>query len=277
MGLTSARALSKVKRLLPRGTRIGHTGTLDPLASGLLVLLIGRATRLARYVTPLDKSYTTTARLGVVSTTLDAEGELAPVEGPIPDEPAIRAELPNFTGDILQVPPMTSALKVGGKRLYDLHRRGIEVEREARPVEIQAFDLVSTDPSEQTATFEVSCSSGTYVRSLISDLAHALGSGAYLTALRRTRVGDLPVSKATLPEDLNAININSRIIHSNAVLGRLPEVGVPSETRRAVCSGQKLQPFGVGGSYRVFVGGELLGVYRDEGAVARAEVVLCDP
>ncbi|WP_228282535.1 tRNA pseudouridine(55) synthase TruB [Rubrobacter tropicus] len=276
-GLTSARALSKVKRLLPKGTRIGHTGTLDPLASGLLVLLIGRATRLARYVTPLDKSYTTTARVGVVSTTLDAEGELSPVEGPIPDEVAIRAELPNFTGNILQTPPMTSALKVGGKRLYDLHRRGIEVEREARPVEIHTLDLVSTDPAERTATFEVSCSSGTYVRSLISDLFHALGSGAYLTTLRRTRVGDLPVSHAIPHDDLTDDNINNRIIQNDAVLGRLPRVEVPEEARGAVCNGRKFPAFGVEGSYRVVAGGELLAVYRDEGDLARAEVVLCAP
>jgi tRNA pseudouridine55 synthase len=266
-----------VKRLLPRGTRIGHTGTLDPLASGLLVLLIGRATRLARYVTTLDKSYTTTARIGLVSTTLDAEGELSPVEGPIPDEGTIRAELPNFTGNILQTPPMTSALKVGGRRLYDLHRRGIEVEREARPVEIHAIELVSTDPAERTATFEISCSSGTYVRSLISDLFQTLGSGAYLTTLRRTRVGDLHLSEATPHDDLTENTINNRIIHSDAVLGRLPGVEVPQEAREGVCNGRKLPAFGVGGSYRVLAGGELLAVYRDEGARARAEVVLCAP
>lgn len=241
------------------------------------MLLVGRATRLARYVTPLEKSYTTTARLGIVSTTLDAEGELSPVEGPIPDERTIRAMLPNFTGNILQIPPMTSALKIDGKRLYDLHRRGIEVEREARPVEIHTFELLSTDPANHTATFEISCSSGTYVRSLISDLAQALNSGAYLTALRRTRVGDLPVSDATLPDHLHENSIDNHIIQNTTVLGRLPGVEVPVETRRSVCSGQKLPPFGVGGSYRVLADGELLGVYRDEGDLARAEVVLCDP
>jgi tRNA pseudouridine55 synthase len=241
------------------------------------VILIGRATRLARYVTPLDKSYKTTARIGVVSTTLDAEGELSPVEGPVPDERAIRAELPNFTGQILQTPPMTSALKVGGKRLYDLHRRGIEVEREARPVEIHAFDLLSTDPTKNTATFEVSCSSGTYVRTLISDLFEALGSGAYLTALRRTRVGDLPVSDATPHDDLNEGSIYNHIIHNDAVLGWLPGVEVSEEDREAVCNGRKFSAFGVEGSYRVLAGGELLAVYRDEGDLARAEVVLCAP
>jgi len=261
-----------------KGTRVGHTGTLDPLASGLLVLVLGRATRLARYITPMDKSYTTTARLGFVSDTLDAEGEPVAVEGPIPDADAIRARLPAFTGRILQVPPMASAIKVGGRRLYDLHRRGVEVDREARPVEIHAFDLVSVDPAAGTATFTVSCSSGTYVRTLIADLAEALGSGAYLTALRRTRVGDLLVQNASPPEVLDEPAINERIIQPALVLGGLPAVEVAEEERVGVCNGRKMEAFGVEGSYRVLAGGEeLLAVYRDEGAEARAEVVLCAP
>jgi tRNA pseudouridine55 synthase len=225
----------------------------------------------------MDKSYTTTARLGFVSDTLDAEGEPVPVEGPIPDADAIRAKLPEFTGRILQVPPMASAIKVGGRRLYDLHRRGVEVEREARPVEIHALDLVSADPAAGTATFEVSCSSGTYIRSLISDLAHSLGSGAYLTALRRTRVGDLLVTDASPPEDLDEPTINNRIIQSAMVLRGLPAVEVAEEERVAVCNGRKFGAFGMEGSYRVMAGGDLLAVYRDEGAEARAEVVLCAP
>jgi tRNA pseudouridine55 synthase len=225
----------------------------------------------------MDKSYTTTARFGFVSDTLDAEAEPVPVEGPIPDADAIRARLPEFTGSILQVPPMASAIKVGGRRLYDLHRRGVEVEREARPVEIHAFDLVSADPAAGTATFEVSCSSGTYVRSLISDLAQALGSGAYLTALRRTRVGDLLVKDASPPEDLDEPPLNNRIIQPMVVLRGLPAVEVAEEERVRVCNGRKFGAFGVEGSYRVMTGGELLAVYRDEGAEARAEVVLCAP
>ncbi|CAA9416122.1 MAG: tRNA pseudouridine(55) synthase [uncultured Rubrobacteraceae bacterium] len=239
--------------------------------------MIGRATRLARYVTPMDKSYTATARLGFVSDTLDAEGEPVPVEGPVPDADTIRAKLPDFTGHILQVPPMTSALKVDGRRLYDLHRQGVEVQREPRPVDIHAFDLLSTDPEAGTATFEISCSSGTYVRSLISDLAHSLGSGAYLTALRRTRVGDLLLGDASSPEELDETSLNNRIIRPEAVLGGLPAVEVGVDGRVAVCNGRKMRPFGVDGSYRVVAGEELLAVYRDEGAEARAEVVLCAP
>jgi tRNA pseudouridine55 synthase len=172
---------------------------------------------------------------------------------------------------------MASAIKVGGRRLYDLHRQGVEVEREPRPVEIYALTLVSADPTAGTATFEISCSSGTYVRSLISDLAQALGSGAYLTALRRTRVGDLLAQNASSPADLNETNLDNYIIQPTVVLRGLPEVEVGAEDRAAVCNGRKLGAFGVEGSYRVMAGGELLAVYRDEGAQAKAEVVLCAP
>ena len=241
------------------------------------MLVLGRATRLARYVTPMDKSYTATARFGYTSDTLDAEGEPVPVEGPLPSADGIRAALPEFTGRILQVPPMASAIKVGGRRLYDLHRQGVEVQREPRPVEIHAFDLVSADPTAGSATFEISCSSGTYVRSLISDLAQALGSGAYLTALRRTRVGDLLVQNASPPEDLNETNRYNQVIQPVVVLWGLSSVEVAAGDRVAVCNGRKLGAFGLEGSYRVMAGGELLAVYRDEGAESRAEVVLCAP
>lgn len=226
-------------------------------------------------MTPLDKSYTTTARFGAVTDTLDAEGEVTTLDVPFPDEGAIRAALPNFTGRLDQVPPMASALKVGGARLYDLHRRGVAVEREPRPVEVHAFDLISLDPANGTATFDVSCSSGTYVRSLISDLADSLGTGAYLTALRRTRVGNLKVEDAAPPDSLDEPDINNRIIQLAELVGWLPEVSVSEEVGEMVCHGRKLAVFGVEGSYRVSCDGELLAVYRDEGGEARSEVVLC--
>ena len=123
-GITSARAVARVKHLFPKGTKIGHTGTLDPLASGLLVLLIGRATRLSRYVTGLDKTYTATARFSAVSDTLDADGRITPLKNSqMPDEGAIRAATERFTGELLQTPPMASAVKMKGERLYEAHRR----------------------------------------------------------------------------------------------------------------------------------------------------------
>jgi tRNA pseudouridine55 synthase len=273
--VTSARAVARVKRLLPNKTKVGHTGTLDPLASGLLVLLIGRSTRLSRYVTGLDKTYTATARFGAVSDTLDAEGEISPLHTPMPGEAEIHAALPTLTGEILQIPPMVSALKSGGVRLYDLHRRGVTVEREPRPVTIHTFDLLALDREEQTATFEVACSSGTYVRTLISDLAERLGTGAYLTTLRRTRVGDLPLQEATPPENLNRMTIYNHLIQSNRVVAHLPRVEVGEEGELAVRSGRALPAQGLRGSFRVEREGALLAVYRDGAGGARAEVVLC--
>ena len=273
-GITSARAVSRVKRLLPNKTKIGHTGTLDPLASGLLVLLLGRATRLSRYVTNLDKSYTASARFGAVSDTLDAEGDITNLDAPLPSEDALRGALPDFTGDLLQIPPMTSALKRGGVKLYDLHRRGVSVEREPRPVTVHSFTLADLDPASQTATFEISCSSGTYVRTLVSDLATSLGSGAYLTALRRTSVGHLSVEHAQAPKNLNTVD--NHIIPPRDVVAHLPEVAVSEEAGRdLVRHGGRIARCWVEGSYRVMCGGALLAVYRDDEDGGRAEVVLC--
>jgi len=275
-GITSARAVSRVKRLLPKKTRIGHTGTLDPLSSGLLVLLIGRATRLSRYVTNLDKAYTATARFGALSNTLDAEGEITDLDAHLPPEDALRDALPTFTGDLLQVPPMASALKQGGVRLYDLHRRGISVEREPRPVTVNMFEIVSLDPTEQTATFEISCSSGTYVRTLISDLATSLGSGAYLTALRRTSVGHLTIGNTHATQDLLPETLHNHIIPPLETVAHLPEVAVSEEVGCGlVCHGRRIERCRIDGSYRVMCGGELLAVYRDAEDGGRAEVVLC--
>ncbi len=268
--------MAVVKRLLPKGTKIGHTGTLDPLASGLLVLLLGRATRLSRYVTHLDKSYVATARFGAVSDTLDAEGEITPLEhAPTPDEDAIRSALPDFTGTVLQTPPMASAIKMGGERLYAMHRRGETVEREARPAEIHALDLLELRPAEKTATFAISCGGGTYVRTLIADLAAHLGTGAYLTALRRTRVGHLTVEAAVPPDRLAHATLNNHIIHMREVVAHLPLYGAGEDDERAVRNGRGIPARGMVGSFRVERGGELLAVYAGDGEAARAEVVLC--
>jgi tRNA pseudouridine55 synthase len=226
-------------------------------------------------VTGLEKTYTATARLGAVSDTLDAEGEIATLETPIPSENAIEAALPAFTGDILQIPPMVSALKWEGKRLYDLHRKGISVEREPRPVTVHRFALTNFDPAASIAIFEISCSSGTYVRTLIADLAERAGSGAYLAALRRTTVGRLTIQDAISPDDLAPESLHNHIIRPAEVVGHLPGMVVSGDSRDAVCHGRRLESRGVEGSYRVICEDELLAVYRDEGEEGKAEVVLC--
>ena len=237
--------------------------------------MIGRATRLSRYVAPLEKAYTATARFGAISDTLDADGNLTPLDASMPDEGTIRAALPEFTGDLLQIPPMASALKRGGTRLYELHRRGLSVEREARPVTVYSFTLTGTDPAEQTATFEVSCSSGTYVRTLISDLAEHLGTGAYLGALRRTRVGHLRVEEAVEADRLIPTTIRNHIKPTTAAVSHLPALEVDAAEEVAVRRGRALRGAGMVGSFRVQRRGELLAVYRGGGAATRAEVVLC--
>ena len=277
-GLTSAQAVGRVKHLLPKGTKIGHTGTLDPLASGLLVLLIGRATRLSRYVTGLDKTYTFTASFGAVSDTLDADGKIIVLKDTLmPGEGALHAAAKHFTGTVRQTPPMASAVKIGGVRLYKAHRRGENVERKSRIVTVHSLVLEALDLTEETATFTATCSSGTYVRVLISDLAESLGTGAYLTALRRTSVGHLKLENASTLEQLTTKTIQNHIIQQGEVVAFLPAVKISGGERALVCNGRRLVAFGIEGSYRVEAGGELLAIYRDEEGVqgARAEVVLC--
>lgn len=276
--MTSAKAVAGVKRLLPKGVKIGHTGTLDPMASGLLVLLLGRATRLSRYVSGLDKSYVATALLGAVSDTLDAEGEICVLDGPVPSEEDLRAALPRFTGQITQVPPMASAVKVGGERLYKAHRRGETVEREGREATVYSFELTGYDSSEPSAGFEVSCGSGTYVRTLISDFVESVGSGAYLTALRRTSVGEFAVADAA--GELSAEELPYRLAPMRRVVSHLPALEVDAADRKRVGYGRSLVLGGGlevddGSPLRVECGGELLAIYRVEGEVARPEAVLC--
>jgi len=194
-GTSSAGVLRALKPRLGR-TKVGHLGTLDPFASGLLPLCLGEATKVARYLLLEDKAYTGTIRLGTATDTLDRTGrciETAAV--PRLDQATIGAAAARFTGRQRQVPPMYSALKRDGVPLYKLARRGIEVERAAREIDVMRLDLVLREPD--AIDFEVACSKGTYVRVLAADLAAALGTVAHLEALRRTRVGAFRIEDAT--------------------------------------------------------------------------------
>lgn len=184
-GFTSFDVVAKL-RGIAKTRRIGHAGTLDPMATGVLPLFLGRATKACDLLPDQDKRYTATFRLGLETDTLDITGTVLaerPVEA---GETQVREAASRFTGEILQVPPMYSALKVGGKKLCDLARQGVEVEREARPVCIHRLEFLGCDPAAQTYTIDVSCSKGTYIRTLVADIGRVLGCGAVLTALRRT-------------------------------------------------------------------------------------------
>lgn len=183
--MTSFLCCAVVRRLLGV-KKIGHAGTLDPGATGVLPLLIGRATKALDRLPVHHKRYTATLRFGAVSDTLDVWGKVTETSGTLPSLSAIEAVLPTFQGDILQVPPMTSALKKDGVRLYELARQGIEVERPARPVTIYELTILDYDPHAGELTLDCLCSKGTYIRTLCDDLGRMLGCGAVMTALRRT-------------------------------------------------------------------------------------------
>jgi tRNA pseudouridine55 synthase len=195
-GLTSFQSLASVKRSLGTG-RVGHTGTLDRFASGLLVVMCGRCTRLAPLAESLDKEYLARIRFGTGTDTLDPEGAVI-AEGPVPDRSSLEAALPGFLGEILQAPPAYSAVHVGGRRAHERARAGEAVAPAERPVRVARLDLVSWEPPD--AVLAVACSRGTYVRSLARDIAARLGTCAHVAELRRTRVGDFRVEEAVAPD-----------------------------------------------------------------------------
>jgi tRNA pseudouridine55 synthase len=231
-GITSHDVVARTRRLA--GTRkIGHAGTLDPMATGLLILGVNSATRLLHYLVGLDKEYLATIRLGWDTTTDDAEGEPLPAASAdliaAATEPAIRTGMLGQTGVIEQVPSSVSAVKVAGKRAYQRVRDGDQVELAARTVTVSAFELLAVRPGAGwvDADVRVECSSGTYVRALARDLGAHLGTGGHLTALRRTRIGAFSVDEAAALEDLDVAA--SMVSPADAARRALPVVGLSAE------------------------------------------------
>ncbi len=267
-GMTSHDVVDRVRRAL--GTRkVGHAGTLDPMATGLLVVGVGRATRLLRFLSGLDKEYEGTGRLGEETDTLDAEGRVTrrvPVEGI--SRAGVAAAMAGLTGDLEQRPPAYSAVKVGGVTLHRAARRGQEVEAPPRSVRVDRFDLVSFDGRD--FGFRVRCSSGTYVRVLVADVGSALGCGAHLVALRRTRVGPFGLDEAV------ALDSVDRPLPVEEAVRHLPSLRLEHPDEAAAASnGRPLGPAGIEGPYAVLApDGRLVAVYRDEHAKAVPEMVL---
>jgi tRNA pseudouridine55 synthase len=268
------------------GGKVGHAGTLDPLATGLLVLGIGGATRLLRFVQGARKEYLATAQFGVATDSLDADGAILSREPLHVTSEEVEAAMARFRGEIMQVPPMVSARKVEGRRLYELAREGKIVEREARPVVIHRLELVDLAPSDYPeVTFRTVCSTGTYVRTLADDLARALGGRAHLTALRRVRIGALNVSDAVSVEDAvaagEASDIERLLIKPTEALADLPEIRVDEAMVEAVRNGRELPeillPDGTDRESSIRIGdrrGDLIAVYRRDRNALRPEVVL---
>jgi tRNA pseudouridine55 synthase len=258
-GVTSHDVVGMLRRRFHE-RRIGHAGTLDPGATGVLVVGVGHVTRLLRFVTDGRKRYTGEVVLGIETDTLDADGSVTAQRDPGPvDLDAVRAIVAaRFTGDILQVPPMVSALRVGGQRLHELARQGVEVERQARPVTVYRFDVLKLDTSRAhpTLAIDVECSAGTYIRSLAADLGTALGSGGHLRALRRTAVMPFTIDEAAPPDECELLPV------AEAVRG-LDHLTVDDATAAKVAVGAVLDRPGGEGPWAVMsVPGDLLAVYE---------------
>ena len=238
--------------------RIGHSGTLDPDATGVLLVGLGRVTRLLKYLTDLPKTYTGEVVLGVATSTLDASGEVTGEwdMSAVTLEQAQEASVA-LTGPILQVPPMVSAVKVGGKRLHELARAGVEVEREARPVTVHRFDVAPTD-SPGVFAVEVECSSGTYIRTLAADLGTALGGGAHLRNLRRTAIGSFTLADA---HPLDALT-DEHVLTPAEALRDYPSVEIDADQLVAVGYGRPIADLPAGTVGLLFEGA-LVAAYED--------------
>lgn len=235
LGLTSTQALGKARRLLG-GKKAGHGGTLDPLATGILPLAFGEATKLIPYVMDGDKEYEFTIRWGEQRATDDAEGEVIATSPRRPSEESLRAALPRFIGMIQQTPPAFSAIKIDGERAYDLARSGETVELAARDVMIYGLQLAAM-PDADHAVLHVICGKGMYVRSLARDLAQSLGTCGHVSALRRTRVGPFGLQEAVTLETLENLATQNRartaLLPLGAALGNIPTLPLtPAETQR---------------------------------------------
>lgn len=217
--LTSHDVVNQVRRL-SQTRRVGHAGTLDPLATGVLLVCLGRATRLIEYLAEQPKTYETTLHLGQETDTYDAEGVLVATQAVTVTSTDVAAALPQFRGEIQQTPPMFSAIKKDGQPLYKLARRGIEVERPARMVTIYELSLLSCQLP--FITLRVVCSAGTYIRSLAHDLGQALGCGGHVAALRRTTIGPFQISQAVSLADLTAERLVTALLPSDRAVRHLP-------------------------------------------------------
>ena len=258
-GMSSNDIMQKVKRIF-QANKAGHTGALDPLATGMLPICLGEATKFSQFLLDADKRYLVTAKLGERTDTSDAEGQIVETREVKVKTPEILTALEQFRGDILQVPTMFSALKHNGKPLYEYARQGITVEREARPITI--FELNFIEYHAPYLTLEVHCSKGTYIRTLVDDLGEALGCGAHVTMLRRTAVADYPTEKMldwhalqslAEPQDLSLLD--ALLLPMDTAVAKLPALTLNESQTQGIGFGQRVKfdnPNRLQGQVRLF-------------------------
>ncbi|PZG01690.1 tRNA pseudouridine(55) synthase TruB [Micromonospora deserti] len=278
-GMTSHDVVGRIRRLA-RTRRVGHGGTLDPMATGVLVIGVGRATRLLTYVIGAGKSYTATIRLGQATITDDAEGEvITTIPAGLVTDDAIRAALAALTGEIDQVPSAVSAVKIEGRRAYQRVRAGESVELPARRITISRLAVLAIrrdEPDVVDVEVEVTCSSGTYVRAIARDAGLALGVGGHLTALRRTAVGGFTLAEAATLDELERRAPEVVNLPLDAAADRFfPRRDATADEAKVLSHGGPLDPAGIAGPYAVFgPGGGLIAIVSERNGRARAEIVL---
>lgn len=257
--MSSNDIMQKVKRIF-QANKAGHTGALDPLATGMLPICLGEATKFSQFLLDADKRYLVTAKLGERTDTSDAEGQIVETHEVKVKTPEILTALEQFRGDILQVPTMFSALKHNGKPLYEYARQGITVEREARPITI--FELNFIEYNAPYLTLEVHCSKGTYIRTLVDDLGEALGCGAHVTMLRRTAVADYPTEKMldwhalqSLAEQQDLSLLDALLLPMDTAVAKLPALTLNESQTQGIGFGQRIKfdnPNRLQGQVRLF-------------------------
>lgn len=280
--VTSNDVVNKVKRML--NVKVGHTGTLDPNATGVLPLLLGKGTKFSKYLINHDKKYIATLKLGVKTTTADVEGEIIEredVDENIFDEKYISEVLKCFVGNLIQTPPIYSAIKVKGKKLYEYARNNIEIEIPKRNIEIYSINLIEFNKEDKTIVFEVECSKGTYIRSLCEDIAEKLGTIGYMKELRRTRVGEFCLTEAVTIEELennktNEIWLKNKIISLEDLLKNNGCINLKKKEIQKFFNGVKLKCSNENGIYKIYYEGIFFGTGVVENNLLKRDIVIVD-
>lgn len=278
--VTSNDVVNKVKRML--NVKVGHTGTLDPKATGVLPLLLGKGTKFSKYLINHDKKYIATLKLGVKTTTADVEGEIIEredVDENIFDEKYISEVLKCFVGNLIQTPPIYSAIKVKGKKLYEYARNNIEIEIPKRNIEIYSINLIEFNKEDKTIMFEVECSKGTYIRSLCEDIAEKLGTIGYMKELRRTKVGEFCLAEAVTIEELennkaNEIWLKNKIISLEDLLKNNGCINLKKKEIQKFFNGVKLKCSNENGIYKIFYDGIFFGTGVVESKLLKRDIVI---
>lgn len=262
-GLTSHDVVNKVRRVMGL-RRVGHTGTLDPMATGLLVVLVGRAAKAAEYIVCHRKRYQALLRLGLTTDTEDTSGQVLTVSDTLPCAARVQEVCGQFRGEIMQTPPMYSALKVGGRKLVDIAREGGEIERLPRPVTVYSLACEPTPVSSDFA-LDVECSAGTYIRTLCADIGAELGCGGVMAALRRISVGDFDVRNAVTPDrlaDMSSDEADKLLLPVESLFTDLPAVALPAFYERLCRSGCEIYQRKLGTSFAI---GQRVRICRADG------------